>query len=139
MRRAYTHAAEFWGERREMMQVWADYLDDLQTAKERFAPCTNGFSKLFDCQPCPWLSWIEYRISISEGREFKSLRARHSKPCGTGTFWIFGGLVLTLKNRRNPDLGPFLVHAPRGWPRRYGPDCQSQDQFGDGRLRPARL
>jgi integrase len=27
VRRAYTHAAEFWVERREMMQVWADQLD----------------------------------------------------------------------------------------------------------------
>ena len=27
VRRAYTHAAEFWAERREMMQVWADQLD----------------------------------------------------------------------------------------------------------------
>lgn len=28
--RAYTHAAEFWDERVEMMQVWADYLDTLR-------------------------------------------------------------------------------------------------------------
>lgn len=27
VRRAYTHAAEYWDERREMMQVWADQLD----------------------------------------------------------------------------------------------------------------
>jgi integrase len=27
VRRAYMHAAEFWNERVEMMQVWADYLD----------------------------------------------------------------------------------------------------------------
>jgi integrase len=27
VRRAYTHAAEFWAERCEMMQVWADQLD----------------------------------------------------------------------------------------------------------------
>ena len=27
VRRAYMHAAEFWPERREMMQVWADQLD----------------------------------------------------------------------------------------------------------------
>lgn len=32
VRRAYTHAAEFWGERVEMMQVWADYLDSLRSA-----------------------------------------------------------------------------------------------------------
>lgn len=30
VRRAYMHAAEFWCERVEMMQVWADYLDELR-------------------------------------------------------------------------------------------------------------
>jgi integrase len=30
VRRAYMYAAEFWNERVEMMQVWADYLDRLQ-------------------------------------------------------------------------------------------------------------
>lgn len=30
VRRAYTHAAEYWDERRDMMQVWADYLDTLR-------------------------------------------------------------------------------------------------------------
>jgi integrase len=30
VRRAYMHAAEFWNERAEMMQVWADYLDQLR-------------------------------------------------------------------------------------------------------------
>jgi integrase len=30
VRRAYTHGAEFWAERVEMMQVWADYLDGLK-------------------------------------------------------------------------------------------------------------
>jgi integrase len=30
VRRAYTHAAEYWKERCEMMQVWADYLDQLR-------------------------------------------------------------------------------------------------------------
>ena len=30
VRRAYMHAAEFWIERVEMMQVWADYLDQLR-------------------------------------------------------------------------------------------------------------
>lgn len=30
VRRAYMHAAEFWDERVEMMQVWADYLDQLR-------------------------------------------------------------------------------------------------------------
>jgi integrase len=30
VRRAYMYAAEFWGERVEMMQVWADYLQELR-------------------------------------------------------------------------------------------------------------
>jgi integrase len=30
VRRAYTHAAEYWSERIVMMQVWADYLDELR-------------------------------------------------------------------------------------------------------------
>jgi integrase len=30
VRRAYMHAAEFWSERIELMQVWADYLDQLR-------------------------------------------------------------------------------------------------------------
>jgi len=30
VRRAYIHAAEFWPERVEMMQVWSDYLDQLR-------------------------------------------------------------------------------------------------------------
>jgi len=30
VRRAFMHAAEFWHERVEMMQVWADYLDQLR-------------------------------------------------------------------------------------------------------------
>jgi integrase len=30
VRRAYTHGAEYWKERCEMMQVWADYLDQLR-------------------------------------------------------------------------------------------------------------
>ena len=30
VRRAYMHAAEFWSERVEMMQVWADHLDRLR-------------------------------------------------------------------------------------------------------------
>jgi integrase len=32
VRRAYISAAEYWSERRQMMQVWADYLDDLRSA-----------------------------------------------------------------------------------------------------------
>jgi hypothetical protein len=30
VRRAYMQAAEFWNERVEMMQVWADHLDQLR-------------------------------------------------------------------------------------------------------------
>ena len=30
IRRPYMHAAEFWVERVEMMQVWANYLDQLR-------------------------------------------------------------------------------------------------------------
>jgi len=30
VRNAYMHAAEFWAERVEMMQAWADYLDALK-------------------------------------------------------------------------------------------------------------
>ena len=30
VRRAYTHAAEYWPERVLMMQAWADYLDELR-------------------------------------------------------------------------------------------------------------
>jgi integrase len=30
VRRAYTHAAEFWQERVRMMKWWADYLDELR-------------------------------------------------------------------------------------------------------------
>ncbi len=31
VRRAYTHAAEFWSDRVAMMQTWADYLDELRS------------------------------------------------------------------------------------------------------------
>jgi hypothetical protein len=31
-RRAYTHGVEYWYERVEMMQAWADYLDELRAA-----------------------------------------------------------------------------------------------------------
>ena len=34
VRRAYTHAAEYWDERREMMQAWADQLDQWRTAQK---------------------------------------------------------------------------------------------------------
>jgi integrase len=37
VRRAYTHAAEYWSERVTMMQVWADYLDELRN-KGRVIP-----------------------------------------------------------------------------------------------------
>jgi integrase len=30
VRRAYTHGADYWSHRVSMMQVWADYLDDLK-------------------------------------------------------------------------------------------------------------
>ncbi|MGE4062879.1 MAG: hypothetical protein AB7E79_05885 [Rhodospirillaceae bacterium] len=30
-RKPYIHLAEFWGERVQMMQVWADYLDTLRS------------------------------------------------------------------------------------------------------------
>lgn len=32
VRRAYTHATEYWPQRVEMMQVWADYLDELRAS-----------------------------------------------------------------------------------------------------------
>ncbi len=34
VRRAYTHAAEYWDERVKMMQAWADYLDELRKIKD---------------------------------------------------------------------------------------------------------
>ena len=34
VRRAYTHGAEYWSERVAMMQVWADYLDELKGARK---------------------------------------------------------------------------------------------------------
>jgi len=36
VRRAYMHAAEFWPERVEMMQVWSDYLDQLRAGGNVF-------------------------------------------------------------------------------------------------------
>ena len=41
VRWAYMHAAEFWNERVEMMQVWADHLDHLRCGSlvnNRIAP-----------------------------------------------------------------------------------------------------
>jgi integrase len=32
VRRAYTHSVEYWPERVAMMQVWADYLDELKNS-----------------------------------------------------------------------------------------------------------
>jgi integrase len=43
VRRAYMHAAEFWSERVEMMQVWADYLDQL-----RYGPSVDGQIRPFE-------------------------------------------------------------------------------------------
>ena len=34
VRRAYKHPAEFWAERVEMMQAWADYLDQLRSGAD---------------------------------------------------------------------------------------------------------
>jgi integrase len=33
VRRAYTHGAEFWSERVQMMQAWSDYLDEIREAQ----------------------------------------------------------------------------------------------------------
>ena len=41
VRRAYTHAAEFWKDRVSMMQAWADYLDRLRNGGE-IVPLFNG-------------------------------------------------------------------------------------------------
>jgi integrase len=41
VRRAYTHAAEYWPERVLMMQAWADYLDELREART-VAPLTKA-------------------------------------------------------------------------------------------------
>jgi hypothetical protein len=45
VRRAYMHAAEFWDERVQMMQVWADYLDQLRyvtSSIQRVQPLPRG-------------------------------------------------------------------------------------------------
>ena len=34
VRRAYMHAAEYWPDRVKMMQIWADYLDELKDAEK---------------------------------------------------------------------------------------------------------
>jgi integrase len=36
VRHAYMHAAEYWSERVKMMQIWADYLDELRDAGKVF-------------------------------------------------------------------------------------------------------
>jgi len=41
VRRAYTHAAEYWDERVKMMQAWSDYLDELRSASVK----TDGGEK----------------------------------------------------------------------------------------------
>jgi integrase len=41
VRRAYTHAAEYWEERCEMMQVWADYLDQLREGASSRVPAAT--------------------------------------------------------------------------------------------------
>jgi len=45
VRRAYMHAAEFWDERVEMMQVWADYLNELRGSAQ-VVPFEAGFSSV---------------------------------------------------------------------------------------------
>ena len=42
VRSAYMHAAEFWNERVEMMQVWADYLDQLRYGASVWLPFFGG-------------------------------------------------------------------------------------------------
>lgn len=37
VRRAYTSAVEYWPQRLELMQVWADYLDELKAARPQSA------------------------------------------------------------------------------------------------------
>ena len=46
VRRAYMHAAEFWKERVQMMQVWADYLDQLRYG----SPDNANVQPLAGCQ-----------------------------------------------------------------------------------------
>lgn len=43
VRRAYTHSAEYWAQRVEMMQVWSDYLDELRQGGI-VVPFPNGLS-----------------------------------------------------------------------------------------------
>ena len=45
VRRAYMHAAEFWPERVEMMQVWADYLDQLRSGVDVISLATARLNK----------------------------------------------------------------------------------------------
>lgn len=44
-RRAYMHAADFWDERVKMMQVWADYLDQLQSGPDVIPFATARLSR----------------------------------------------------------------------------------------------
>jgi integrase len=43
VRRAYTHAAEYWEERCQMMQVWADYLDQLRESASSRVPAAKTY------------------------------------------------------------------------------------------------
>lgn len=45
VRNAYMHAAEFWAERVEMMQAWADYLDQLRLGAEVIPLATARLSR----------------------------------------------------------------------------------------------
>jgi integrase len=45
VRRAYTHAAEYWAERCEMMQVWADQLDQWREGARLSPPSLGGLAK----------------------------------------------------------------------------------------------
>jgi hypothetical protein len=42
VRRAYTSAVEYWPERVELMQVWADYLDELKGSRPDAKPLANA-------------------------------------------------------------------------------------------------
>jgi hypothetical protein len=41
VRRAYMHTAEFWSERVDMMQAWADYLGELRVGADVLSPNTS--------------------------------------------------------------------------------------------------
>ena len=59
VRRAYMHAAEFWSERVEMMQVWADHLDQLRSVR--------GLSRLKQGFDSPWeRQWLRCPLISKE-------------------------------------------------------------------------